>query len=54
MSSDAVIELNNVWKKYSKGIVFHKSLREDILNVFKKSKKDELKKVIQYIKEIER
>jgi ABC-type polysaccharide/polyol phosphate transport system ATPase subunit len=34
MSSEPVIALNNVWKKYSRSKIFHRSLREDIANIF--------------------
>jgi len=37
MSSDPIIELRNVGKKYSTHDVLHRSLRQDIINVFTKS-----------------
>ncbi len=33
-SNDRVIEFRNVWKKYSRDYVFHRSLREDIVRMF--------------------
>ncbi len=42
MSSENLIELKNVWKKYSTKDVFHKSLREEIANLFARSPKGEL------------
>ena len=35
-SGSAMIELKDVWKKYSKQNIFHRSLREDIVNLFKR------------------
>jgi len=43
MSSEVVIELTNVWKKYSMKGIFHKSLREDISNFFIKRNNGALK-----------
>lgn len=43
MSSETVIELNNVWKKYSMRDMFHRSLREDMMNIFKKRCGERLK-----------
>lgn len=43
MSSEQIIELNNVWKKYTLKGYFHNSLREDIANIFDKAEKDYLK-----------
>ena len=43
MSSDKIIELHNVWKKYSMRDIFHRSLREDIVNVFTRSNSKRLK-----------
>ena len=40
MSSEKVIELKNVWKKYSTKDVFHKSLREEIGNLFERTPRD--------------
>lgn len=34
-SKEIVIELKNVWKKYSKELICHRSIREDIVNIFK-------------------
>jgi len=34
MSSDFAIELKDVWKKYSRSKIFHRSLREDIVSMF--------------------
>jgi len=39
-----MIVLEHVWKKYYRHQVFHRSLREDIVNLFKKRSKDELDK----------
>lgn len=36
MSSKAAVEFTGVWKKYSMHPVFHRSLREDIISVFRK------------------
>ena len=33
--NDNVICLKNVWKKYSKELIFHRCLREDLMNFFK-------------------
>lgn len=35
MSSESIIELKDVWKKYSTCDVFHRSLREDMVNLFR-------------------
>lgn len=35
MSSDIIVEFNDVWKKYSMNQAFHNSFREEIVNVFK-------------------
>lgn len=43
MLYDVIIELRDVWKKYSLRETFHRSLREDIVNLFKWNNK-ELKK----------
>lgn len=40
MSSDILIELKDVWKKYSIRETFHRSLREDLVNLFKWNNKD--------------
>jgi len=37
-----MIVLEHVWKKYYRHQVFHRSLREDVVNLFKKRSKDEL------------
>lgn len=42
MSSENLIELKNVWKKYSTRDVFHKSFREELTNLFARSPKDKL------------
>ncbi|MEQ9620300.1 MAG: ABC transporter ATP-binding protein [Deltaproteobacteria bacterium] len=42
MSSETLIELKNVWKKYSTRDVFHRSLREEITNLFASSPRDKL------------
>lgn len=34
MSSDFALELDNVWKKYSKAQMFHNSLRDEIVGIF--------------------
>ena len=34
MSSDTRIKMEHVWKKYSRDVIFHRSLREDIMAVF--------------------
>jgi len=39
-----MIVLERVWKKYYRHQVFHRSLREDIVNLFKRKQKQELKK----------
>ncbi len=36
MLSNSIIILNDIWKKYSKEAIFHRSLREDLSNIFKK------------------
>ena len=36
MSSDAMIRLTDVWKKYSTKDIFHKSLREELSHAFRK------------------
>jgi lipopolysaccharide transport system ATP-binding protein len=43
MSSNITIELDNVWKKYSMTNTFHRSMREDIANFFKRSNGKRLK-----------
>src|SRR5579884_2942194 len=40
MLSDAMVELKNVWKKYSIRDIFHRSLREDIAGIFRGNKDD--------------
>lgn len=37
MSSEALIELSSAWKKYSKRHFFHRSIREDFINLFKRN-----------------
>ena len=44
MSSEKIIEFQNVWKKYSIRDMFHRSLREDIVNVFTRSNSKRLKR----------
>lgn len=39
-----MIKLKNVWKKYSTRDVFHRSLREDLLNTFARSEREKLHK----------
>lgn len=43
MSSESIIELNDIWKKYTLKGYFHNSLREDITNIFNGTNKDFLK-----------
>jgi ABC-type polysaccharide/polyol phosphate transport system ATPase subunit len=38
MSSDTLISLSGVWKQYSLHPIFHRSLREDIVNLLKKQR----------------
>ncbi len=40
MLYDAIVELKNVWKKYSIRDMFHRSLREDFVNIFRGNKCD--------------
>ena len=42
MSSDAMIRLSDVWKKYSTKDIFHKSLREELSQAFKRRDAGEL------------
>lgn len=42
MSSNTMVELKNVWKKYSTRDIFHKSLREEITNIFARAPRDKL------------
>jgi len=35
MLSDPILEMNGVWKKYSRDVMFHRSLREDMLRLFR-------------------
>ncbi|MCG6553172.1 MAG: ABC transporter ATP-binding protein [Candidatus Magnetominusculus sp. LBB02] len=44
MSSDYVLKLDNVWKKYSKTEFFHKSVREEITGLFSRKKDGALTK----------
>lgn len=39
MSSDIAVEFQNVWKKYSREAIFHKSLREDFSRLFRPASK---------------
>ena len=43
MSYENIIELSNVWKKYSMSDIFHRSLREDIMNIFSRQSDKKLK-----------
>ncbi|MBF0464396.1 MAG: ABC transporter ATP-binding protein [Nitrospirae bacterium] len=43
MSSDSLIELKGVWKKYNYRETFHRSIREDIFNIFKRTRREDLK-----------
>lgn len=42
MSSDGMIVFNEVWKKYSTRDIFHKSLREEISDIFRREDRDRL------------
>lgn len=42
MSSDGIIVFNDVWKKYSTRDIFHKSLREEISDIFRKEARERL------------
>ena len=42
MSSDGIIAFDNVWKKYSTRDIFHKSLREEISDMFRREAKERL------------
>ncbi len=42
MSSDGIIVFNDVWKKYSTRDIFHKSLREEISDLFRKGPRGNL------------
>jgi len=42
MSSDGIISFDNVWKKYSTRDIFHKSLREEISDMFRREAKERL------------
>jgi len=44
-SKNIAIEFNTIWKKYSKDIVFHRNLREDIVNLFSMQNKKESNKL---------
>lgn len=39
MSSEPIVELKNVWKKYSKQLVLNNSLREELVSLFTSRKK---------------
>jgi len=43
MLYDPIIEFKNIWKKYSISDIFHRSLREDIMNIFKRKSDERLK-----------
>jgi homopolymeric O-antigen transport system ATP-binding protein len=40
MSSDTIVELKHVWKKYSIRDIFHRSIREDVAEIFRGTKDD--------------
>jgi ABC-type polysaccharide/polyol phosphate transport system ATPase subunit len=42
MSSDGIILFSDVWKKYSTRDIFHKSLREEISDIFKREEREKL------------
>lgn len=42
MSSDGIISFSDVWKKYSTRDIFHKSLREEISDLFRRDEKEKL------------
>lgn len=42
MSSDGIIVFNDVWKKYSTRDIFHKSLREEISDIFRREARERL------------
>ena len=42
MSSDGIIVFNDVWKKYSTRDIFHKSLREEVSEIFRRGERDKL------------
>ncbi len=42
MSSNTVIEFQDVWKKYSTQDIFHKSIRDEIANIFSKTDRENL------------
>jgi len=42
MSSNGIIVFNDVWKKYSTRDIFHKSLREEISDLFRREARDRL------------
>jgi len=42
MLSDGIIEFKDVWKKYSTRDIFHRSLREEISDIFRRSERDKL------------
>lgn len=42
MSSETILEFQNVWKKYSKQNVFHRSFREELSTIFKRTDKTKL------------
>jgi ABC-type polysaccharide/polyol phosphate transport system ATPase subunit len=41
-SNQSIVELQDVWKKYSRAAIFHRSLREDIANIFSPRQDSEL------------
>jgi ABC-type polysaccharide/polyol phosphate transport system ATPase subunit len=42
MSSDGIVVFKDVWKKYSTRDIFHKSLREEISDVFRRGPREKL------------
>lgn len=42
MSSKSILSMRNVWKKYSRDVMFHRSLREDIMRLFRREQRDDL------------
>lgn len=42
MSSETILEFQNVWKKYSRHDVFHRSFREELSTIFKRTDKTKL------------
>lgn len=42
MSSSSAVSMKGVWKKYSRDVMFHRSLREDIVNLFSSRRNKQL------------